>query len=396
MKTRDRFKLIAGMEFEETENNPPKVSGFAIHPGIFNRFLEVPDDELENITESLKSAKLMVDHSESVRDIIGLVHEAYTTFDSAAGKQGVKYFAETDDTEILEKLHKGYIDASSIGFEHDSICSKCGENFHDCEHWFDEAHIICKNCAAFEISLVPWGADGDATANVAGLSKKSEDKFVSQFKHKLENKIKEEEVMEPEKIDQPVDVSELVSEIKKTEADVLQKDEEIESLKTKLSDLEKFKEDIQGQIDADKTKSEDEKTDLNTKLNDKTKALEELSAKVRLREAEELAEREVKVKLIKDTEVEDEIERLSKDQSIIDITTPIVAKLEAQKKENGKGKIPKHSDFNKGTDKEKFDSSKTSLDMKEPDKLLQGLIHTIFKYDTHFSEKDYMGFKKNL
>jgi phage head maturation protease len=398
MKSRDKFQLISDTYIEESENNPPKISGFAIHPGKFNQVVEIPEGELENIANSLKGSKLMIDHSYSVRDIIGKVNDAFTSFDKMAGKEAVKYYAETDDEEVLEKMSKGYIDSCSIGFKHDSICSKCGEDFHECEHWFDEAHVICENCDVFELSIVTHGADGEATAGVAGLSKQTISNFKKQFEDKLEtqqddNKIEGGNVMESNE-GQPVDVSELVSAIKKAESASIEKDNEISTLKEKLEDLETFKKDIQEQIDSDKSKTTSEKEDLTDELNEKTKALDDLSAKVRLQEATELAEREVVVGLIKEAEKEEEIERLSKDQSIIDITTPIVEKLEAQKKEKGSKKVPESSDFKRTSDK-KYDLSKLSLEEKDVDPFMQGLVHTVFKYDRVHKGENYMGFKDN-
>ncbi|MFA5313452.1 MAG: HK97 family phage prohead protease, partial [Methanomassiliicoccales archaeon] len=296
MAKRTELRVASGLKFKASkeEDLPPQISGYAIHPGLFNEVVEVPVDELHNIEESLRKAQLRYDHGTSVFNVIGKINEAEKTFDAEAGKEGVFYKAEIDDQDekgakVLRKIDKGYVDATSIGFYHDSICSLCGEDFYTCNHWFDEAHVIAKNCEVFELSVVSKGADEDATASVAGLNKE----FISKFKKQFGGK-----GMEPNKDNQkqPVELGEVFEKVSTLQETNLQKDQKIAKLEAKLSEFDQFKTEFE-QFKTESKQALDSKdakiTALESERDEATSGLSSVTKAQRKALAEDLVDRQI-------------------------------------------------------------------------------------------------------
>jgi phage head maturation protease len=384
MAKKTELRVASNLKFEvsEDKNSPPQISGFAIHPGIFNEVVEIPVSELQNLEETLKTAQLRYDHGYSVFHVIGKVLDAQKTYDAKADKEGIFYKAEIDDQDeqgakVFRKIDRGYVNATSIGFLHESICSKCGEDFYECEHWFDEAHVIAKNCEVFELSVVPRGADGDATATVAGLNKE----FVSNFKKQFGGK-----GMEPTKDNQkqPVELGTIFEKVTTLQETNLQKDQAIAELKSKVAKIdelttsfETFKTETQQTIEAKDNKIQE----LESKLGDATGSLSEINKS----KAEALVDRQIAVDLLDEEDRDAEIEALAKSadfdrvEKLVSRAEAKVDKLAKEKKTPGEGKVPKIGNFKKEGKTTEVDYDNLTKEQE------QQLIHTMFGYDHVFN-----------
>jgi len=166
-----KIDFTHSFRYQEDEESPEKlfVSGFSIHEGIYqDNTVEIPQSELQNIGNSLVGAKLMKDHSRSVDDIVGRIQETKLDYDEGNKKNGVRYLGYTYDESLNKKIKQNLIDNVSIGFAFTPICSKCEKDFRECSHFFDEAHIVAKDCACYEQSFVMMGADKDTTVKPQG------------------------------------------------------------------------------------------------------------------------------------------------------------------------------------------------------------------------------------
>ena len=120
---RETFSLNSKFALKHNDNGDVQLSGFAIHGGenfIVNGFYEVPESEMRNCTKTLKGKRLFKDHgTQSVDNIVGLVEKTRTTLDESVDMKGVKYEASlmVDDSHLGEKIEKGLITDTSIGFD---------------------------------------------------------------------------------------------------------------------------------------------------------------------------------------------------------------------------------------------------------------------------------------
>jgi hypothetical protein len=106
------------------------------HDGI----TEIPKRELEDIDlDKVKSWKIGRDFDTD--EIVGEV----TTIE--VNENEILIEAEIDQYEITP----------SVVFT--PICSKCGRIFHECDHWFDEAHVIAKDIKLCSVGFIPKRVD---------------------------------------------------------------------------------------------------------------------------------------------------------------------------------------------------------------------------------------------
>jgi hypothetical protein len=381
------FKFSKG---EYLDGNLP-IEGFAVHTGKFKKVVEIPDTELDNISKTLANAQLRIDHSQSVRDIVGLLDEAQVAFNDAAQKPGVRYRAHIDDSEIADGVNKNKIRDVSIGFNADPECSKCGKNFRTCKHWFDEAHVIARNIKTKELSLVTEGADPDAHASAIGFAAQFNNKFDKNGDFDLESLDKNGgSFMEDDKT---VDVAALAAQITEAQQEAFKAEEARKALeaKFKAAEAERVKLEAEKKTLADeKTQLETDKADLETKFNDADSKLtgQELAAKKE--EATKVAELKVEKGLLKKEEFDADVEKLMKLDSL-DAIKDLVSKFKVE--EEGGAEVPIIAGF------EKF-MNKGVIDYDNPE-LEQMMIHEIFAYDRVFqgnpgdevrAGQSYMGF----
>ena len=254
------FSLNSKFALRHNEHGDVELEGFAIHGGknfIVNGFYEVPESEMKNCTKTLKGKRLFKDHgTDSVDNIVGLVEKTKTTYDEGVEMKGVKYNATlmVDDSNLSEKIERGLITDTSIGFDFTPICSICGNEFlsDKCSHHplFDDMHLICKDMSCNELSLVTFGADPGASVTTS-FGGADADKLRAEF-----GKLKDEIMTENNNNDLQAENLELSQKVKDLEASLAQKDEthkaEIEDLKLEsqkdILTLQQEKEALETQI----------------------------------------------------------------------------------------------------------------------------------------------------
>lgn len=255
------FSLNSKFALRHNEHGDVELEGFAIHGGenfIVNGFYEVPASEMKNCTKSLKGKKLFKDHgTDSVDNIVGLVEKTRTTYDEEVEMKGVQYNATlmVDDSNLSEKIERGLITDTSIGFDFTPICSICGNEFlsDDCPHHplFDQdMHLICKDMNCHELSLVTFGADPGASVT-SSFGGADAEKLRAEF-----GKLKDEIMTENNNDNLQAENLELSQKVKDLEASITQKEEahkaEIEDLKLEsqkdILTLQQEKEALETQI----------------------------------------------------------------------------------------------------------------------------------------------------
>jgi hypothetical protein len=98
------------------------IEGTAIDTSVNANKWQVPPEDLDFFTASLKGAQLRIDHAESVLSIIGKVPEAIRS-----GNQ-VFFKAEVGEASVIPKILRGYVDHVSVQVDSDDTeCSGCGK-----------------------------------------------------------------------------------------------------------------------------------------------------------------------------------------------------------------------------------------------------------------------------
>lgn len=259
---RETFSLNSKFALRHNDNGDVQLEGFAIHGGenfIVNGFYEVPESEMRNCTRTLKGKRLFKDHgTHSVDNIVGLVDKTRTTVDESNGMKGVKYNASlmVDDSHLGEKIERGLITDTSIGFEFTPICSICGNEFlsDKCTHHpllDPDMHLICKDMHCHELSLVPFGADPGASVS-SSFGGADAEKLKVEF-----GKLKDEIMSNTQNDNLQTENIELKQKVSDLEAQLAAKDEahksEIEDLKldnqTEIATLQQDNKALQAKVD---------------------------------------------------------------------------------------------------------------------------------------------------
>lgn len=291
---KETFSLNSNFSLKTNDDGSKSIQGFAIHGGedfIVNGFYEIPQSELKNCAKTLKGAKLMKDHdTEHVDSIIGRVNKTKRTFDENANMDGIHYEASlvVDDTKLAEKIEKGLIDATSIGFTFEPECSICGNPFfsEECTHhpWFDDMHFVCRDMNCHELSLVTFGADPHASVT-GSFTAESLDELKEKFAKQKEDFImsKEDNVVETLKEEN----LELSQKIKDLEAELQQKDA-----------------DFKGQVDDLKVEHKEEVLTLTQEKDALQSKVDEMTEELSVFRAEAKAEAEQKLAAKKEKLIE--------------------------------------------------------------------------------------------
>jgi hypothetical protein len=124
-----------------------KISGPLIDTSVCLNGWSVRKGEFDSIASQGSDTVLMIDHSKSVRDIIGKVNKGYN-------KDNKVYIdAEIDDPQIQALARKGLVKYFSIGATADAVCSGCGKDFKmSCK--CKNAHQEITNVKLKEVSVV--------------------------------------------------------------------------------------------------------------------------------------------------------------------------------------------------------------------------------------------------
>ena len=259
---RETFSLNSKFALKHNDNGDVQLEGFAIHGGenfIVNGLYEVPESEMRNCTRTLKGKRLFKNHdTDDIDSIVGLVDKTRTTLDESNDMKGVKYTASlmVDDSHIGEKIERGLITDTSIGFTFTPVCSICGNDFlsDKCTHdfWSDpDMHLICKDMECHELSLVTFGADPGASVS-RSFGGADAEKLKAEF-----GKLKDEIMSDIKNDNLQAENVELKQQVSDLEAQLAAKDEahksEVEELKlnnqTEIATLQQDKEILQGKVD---------------------------------------------------------------------------------------------------------------------------------------------------
>lgn len=259
---RETFQLNSKFALKYKDNGDVQLEGFAIHGGenfIVNGFYEVPESEMRNCTKTLQGKRLFKDHgTHSVDNIVGLVENTRTTYDENVGMKGTKYKASlmVDDSRLGEKIERGLITDTSIGFDFTPICSICGNEFlsEKCTHHpllDPDMHLICKDMNCQELSLVTFGADPGASVT-SSFGGESAEKLKAKF-----GKAKDEIMSDINNENLQSENIELKQKVSDLEAQLASKEEahktEIEGLKltnqTEIATLQQEKEALEGKVE---------------------------------------------------------------------------------------------------------------------------------------------------
>ena len=412
-KTTTMFTAYSKLDFSGQRTDLPEkdiqlpIQGFGIHEGRFNEIINIEESEFGNIEKTMPGAQLRVDHSDSVRDVVGTVTFAEAGFDSNAQKPGVFYRALIDDDDdVARKVNKGLIKDVSIGFELYPECSVCHEDFRTCEHWFDEASINARDIKVHELSIVTRGADADAKASVQSFKAQFNDKLdknsLKKDKKELSNNDDGGKIMADKQKDNSYDIGDIVAQLKESEKTGVQKDNEIEQLRAKLAAQKEELEKAQSTLAQEKEAKENLETEK-AQLQEKA---DSVSSKL---SAKELSDKQAEVLSIVETEIEKELTaEENKDARVAElmevenlgVVKDLVSKF--QKVEKNEQEIGELNAIGKiKIDKQKFAATQ-GLDYEDP-KVKQGMVQWIFKYDRVFKgerkdnapQHSYMGFKKN-
>lgn len=283
---RETFSLNSKFALKHNDNGDVQLEGFAIHGGedfIVNGFYEVPESEMRNCTKTLKGKRLFKDHgTDSVDNIVGLVEKTRTTLDENNGMKGVKYQASlmVDDSNLGEKIERGLITDTSIGFDFTPICSICGNEFlsEKCTHHpllDPEMHLICKDMNCHELSLVTFGADPGASVT-SSFGGADAEKLKVEF-----GKLKDEIMSNTQTDNLQVENVELKQQVSDLEAQLAQVKE------THQAELEDLKLNNQKEI---ATLQQDNAT-LQEKVDEMTEELAQFRAEAQAKAEAELAEK---------------------------------------------------------------------------------------------------------
>ncbi len=259
---RETFQLNSKFALKYKDNGDVQLEGFAIHGGdnfIVNGFYEVPESEMRNCTKTLQGKRLFKDHgTHSVDNIVGLVENTRTTYDEDVGMKGTKYKASlmVDDSRLGEKIERGLITDTSIGFDFTPICSICGNEFlsEKCTHHpllDPDMHLICKDMNCHELSLVTFGADPGASVT-SSFGGEDAEKLKAKF-----GKAKDEIMSDINNENLQSENIELKQKVSDLEAQLAAKDEthktEIEGLKltnqTEIATLQQEKEALESKVE---------------------------------------------------------------------------------------------------------------------------------------------------
>jgi hypothetical protein len=113
------FKAAEGVSAEYAlKEKLINIEGVAIDTSVNGNKWQVPEEDLDYFTESLKGAQLRADHAESVFMVVGKVPEAQRHL------QEVHFRAEVGEEKLIEKILRGYVTHVSVQVDSEDVeCS---------------------------------------------------------------------------------------------------------------------------------------------------------------------------------------------------------------------------------------------------------------------------------
>lgn len=170
------------------DNGKTHVSGIAINPGKYHGLIRVEEDEMQNAVDNLLGDIILKDHNNTCDSAIGRITQTQLGINEKTGMRCAEYegWIDSDEEKLINKINKGIIDSTSIGFEYEPYCSICGRPLEECSHfvWDEGFEIIAKNVAPFELSIVSVPADSNATISTFNATETFSDKLIELKKQK--------------------------------------------------------------------------------------------------------------------------------------------------------------------------------------------------------------------
>lgn len=170
------------------EDGRIKISGIAINPGKYHGLIRIEEDEMQNVVDSLSDNIILKDHDNSCDSAIGRVTSTELAINEKTGKRCAQYegWIDSDETKLVNKINKGIIDSTSIGFSYEPYCSICGRPLDECNHfiWDEGFEILAKNVNTHELSIVSVPADKNATVSTFSATETLSDKLIELKKQK--------------------------------------------------------------------------------------------------------------------------------------------------------------------------------------------------------------------
>ena len=169
-----------------------QVSGIAINPGKYHGLIRIEEDEMQNAVDNLLGDIILKDHDNSCDSAIGRVTSTELAINEKTGMRCAKYegWIDSDEQKLINKINKGIIDSTSIGFSYEPYCGICGRPLEECNHfiWDDGFEIIAKNIAPYELSIVSVPADKNATVSTFSATATLSDKLIELKEQKRQQK----------------------------------------------------------------------------------------------------------------------------------------------------------------------------------------------------------------
>ena len=127
------------------------ISGELVNASVCANKFSIDELELPKFPEQLPSLTLRIDHSKSVRDVIGGLRPG--TYDKE--NKRVMFEAEVDDPTIQRLINKGRLKYVSIGATADAFCSGCGKSSKPLKNCrCKDSHDVIKNVKLKEVSII--------------------------------------------------------------------------------------------------------------------------------------------------------------------------------------------------------------------------------------------------
>jgi hypothetical protein len=146
------FNWEAGIQTKEgLLTDPYKIVGTLVDASVCKNKFRIDESEFPGLEKQIAGGTLRVDHSKSVRDVVGGFN--FGKWNSETKK--LEFEAEIDDDQVRKLAEKGRIKYISIGATADAFCSECNKPsgpLRSCK--CKNAHDVIRNVKFKEGSIV--------------------------------------------------------------------------------------------------------------------------------------------------------------------------------------------------------------------------------------------------
>lgn len=147
-------------------DTPLKISGIAINETITKNRVKYVSEELEMAVPTLIGKKILNSHNhDDVREALGIIKNAYMQNGAIAYEAEI----DPDETKIINKIKRGYIDKVSIS---GNVKELVKEEVKESDGKFS-THFMAKGLELNELSLVTVPGDDNSSVNLMGAVNES-------------------------------------------------------------------------------------------------------------------------------------------------------------------------------------------------------------------------------